>query len=78
MAFEENSLRNAWVGNAALKDVDGIVLKVVVNGAFAKAVVLGGTLNNWLLEVGWEIEDLDTVELSYLLCWRDQPYNNKI
>ena len=58
MALEEDSLWDTSVLNAVLDDVDGVILKVVVEDALADAVVLVGILNDWLLEVNFEIENL--------------------
>ena len=58
VALEEDSLWDTSVLNAVLDDVDGVILKVVVEDALADAVVLVGILNDWLLEVNFEIENL--------------------
>jgi hypothetical protein len=38
--------------------VNGIVFKIVIEGAFAEAIVLIRVLNNWLLEVNSEVKYL--------------------
>jgi len=38
--------------------VNSVIFKVEVDGALAKTIVLGGALDNWLLEKGREVEDL--------------------
>lgn len=59
MTLKENTLGDARVLDAGLEDVNSVVLKVVVDGALAETVVLGGALNDWLLEVGSEVKDLE-------------------
>lgn len=46
-----------------LKDVDGVIIKVVVDYAFSDSEVLIGVFNNWFLE--------ETVEAEYLEYERD-------
>ena len=58
MAFQKYSLRNATIFNSALNDVNGIVVKVVVDNTLSDSVVLVGVLNDWLLEEAVELEDL--------------------
>ena len=38
--------------------MDGIIFKIVIEGTFAKAIVLIGVLNDWLLEVYSEVKYL--------------------
>lgn len=38
--------------------MNSIVFKIVIEGAFAKAIVLIRILNNWLLEVNSEVKYL--------------------
>jgi len=38
--------------------VNSIVFKIVIEGAFAKTIVLIRILNNWLLEVNSEVKYL--------------------
>ena len=47
--------------------MNSIIVKIVVHDALADSVVLTGVLNDWLLEVGFEMEDLQevTVRVSY-------------
>ena len=61
MSLKENALRNTRVSNFGLEDVSGVIFKVVVDGALAKAVVFIWVFNNGLLEVGGEIKDLKNV-----------------
>ena len=58
MTFHENSLRNTRILDSWLDDVDGIIVKIVVNDALSDSVILIRVLNNWFLEV--------TVEAQYL------------
>ena len=59
VSLHEDSLWNSGVLNSWLDDVDGIVIKIVVDSAFSDSVVLIGIFNNWLLEI--------TGETKYLL-----------
>jgi len=47
--------------------VDGIIFKIIIEGTFAKAIVLIGVLNDWLLEVYSEVKYL-TVVLKPFRC----------
>jgi hypothetical protein len=58
VSLQENALRNTAVFNSILQDVKSIIIKVIVNSAFADAVVFIRILNNWLLEVGLEVQNL--------------------
>lgn len=59
MTLEENTLGDAGVLDAGFEDVNGVVLKVVVDGALAETVVLAGAFNDWFLEVSRKVEDLE-------------------
>jgi hypothetical protein len=59
VSLHEDSLWNSGVLNSWLDNVDGIVIKIVVDSAFSDSVVLIGIFNNWLLEI--------TGETKYLL-----------
>lgn len=61
MSLQEDSLRDSGVLNAALNDVNSIVIKVVVYDALADSIVLGCIFDDWLLEVGLEVENLSVV-----------------
>ena len=66
VSLKEDSLRNSRVLNAALNDVDGVIVKIVVKNAFADSIVLSWVLHYWLLEVGFEVKHLNvTVRVSY-------------
>jgi len=58
MAFKEDSLRNTAVLYSVLEDMEGIIIEIVVNGAFADTVVFCGAFNDWLLEVSVEMQHL--------------------
>ena len=51
VSLHEDSLWNSRVLNSWLDDVDGIVIKIVVDSAFSDSVVLIGIFNNWFLEI---------------------------
>jgi len=51
-------LGDTGVNNARLDDVEGIVFEIVVDYAFADAVVLIRVFNDWFLEVGFKLEYL--------------------
>jgi hypothetical protein len=58
VALKEDTLRDARVLNAALDDVEGVILEVVEHDALADTVILVGVLDNGFLEVGVEFEHL--------------------
>ena len=58
MSFKEDSLWNTRVLNATLNDVDGIIVEIVVDNAFADSIVLSWVFHYWLLEVGFEVKHL--------------------
>ena len=58
MSLKENSLWDSRVLNLWLNDVEGIIIQVEVDDALSDTVVLVLVLNNWLKEVGFEVEDL--------------------
>jgi hypothetical protein len=62
VSLHEDSLWNSGVLNSWLDNVDGIVIKIVVNGAFSESVVLICIFNNWLLEITSEAKYLLTVK----------------
>ena len=57
--LQEDALRDARVGHARLKDVEGVIVEVEVDDALSNAIVLRGVLNDGLEEVSFEIEDLN-------------------
>jgi len=58
VSLEKDSLRNSRILNAALNDVNGVVIEIVVDDTFADPIVLSGVFNYWLLEIGFEVEHL--------------------
>jgi len=58
VSLEEDSLRDTTVFNSVLKDMESIVVKIIINSALADTVVFCGVLNNGLLEIGLEMEHL--------------------
>ena len=72
VSLKENTLRNSWILNAVLNDVHCVVFKVEVYDAFADAKVFVAVFNNWLLEIGFEIENLKVkgvINLSWIDCY---------
>ena len=66
VSLKEDSLRNSRVLNTTFNDVDCVIIEIVVDNAFADSIVLSWILNNWLLEVGFEVKHLNvTVRVSY-------------
>lgn len=65
MALQEDALGNSRILNLSFQNVQRVVLEIVVDGALAETVVLVGTLDNWLLEVGTEVENLIKLELLF-------------
>ena len=58
MAFQKYALRDTTVLNPLLNDMHRIVLKVVVECAFADSEVFIRVFNYWFLEVTAELKDL--------------------
>jgi hypothetical protein len=65
VSLEENSLRNTTVFNSVLKDMECIVVKIIINSALADTIVFCGVLNNGLLEIGLKMEYLKTKSLRF-------------
>jgi len=63
VSLEEDSLRDTTVFNSVLKDMESIVVKIIINSALADTVVFGGVLNYGLLEICLEMEHLKTKSL---------------
>lgn len=61
VALEEDALRDACVLNLGLRDVERVVVEVVVDHALANAVVFGGVFVHCFLEVGVEAQHLAIV-----------------
>lgn len=55
MSLEENSLRDAAILNSIFEDMKSIIIEIIINSAFADTIILGGVLNNGLLEVCLEV-----------------------
>lgn len=55
MSLQEDSLWNTSVLNSGLNDVDCVIIKVVVDDALSDPKVLVWILNDWFLEVGFEM-----------------------
>jgi hypothetical protein len=58
MSLQEDALGDSRVGHFGLKNVNRVIIEVVVDGALAEAVVLIRVLDDGFLEVGREIEYL--------------------
>jgi hypothetical protein len=58
VSFQEDSLWHSRVLNSWLDDVDGVVIKVVVDDALPDSIVFVCVLNNWFLEVTMESQHL--------------------
>ena len=65
MSLEEDSLRDTTVFNSVLKDMESIVVKIIINSALADTVVFGGVLNYGLLEIRLEMEHLKQSRYYY-------------
>ena len=63
MSLKEDSLRDTTVFNSVLKDMESIVVKIIINSALADTVVFCGVLNYGLLEIRLEMEHLKTKSL---------------
>ena len=58
VSLKEYSLWDTRVLNATLNDVDGVIVEVVVDDAFADSIILSWVFHYWLLEVGFEVKHL--------------------
>jgi hypothetical protein len=58
VSLEEDTLRDATVLKSVLQDMQSVIIKVIVNSAFADAIVLIGVLYNGLLEISLEVQHL--------------------
>jgi hypothetical protein len=58
MSLKEDALRNARIFNSIFNDMDGVILKVEIQNAFAHAEILVAVLDNWFLEVALEVKHL--------------------
>lgn len=58
MAFQKYTLWNSTIFNLVFNDVYGIIFKVVVYYTLSDSVVFIWVFNDWLLEIGVELEDL--------------------
>ena len=54
MSLQKDSLRHSRVLNSWLDDVDGVIVKVVVDSTLSDSIVLIGVFHNWFLEVSTE------------------------
>jgi hypothetical protein len=61
MSLQKDSLWHSRVLDSWLDDVDGVIVKVVVDDAFSDSVVFVWIFNNWFLEVSIEAENLSVV-----------------
>jgi len=52
VSLHENTLWNTGVLNSWFDDVDGVVIKIVVDDAFSHSEILVGIFDNWFLEIG--------------------------
>ena len=58
MSLKENTLRDTRVLNTWLDDVEGIILKIVVEDALSNSEVFVGVFDNRFLEVDIEFKHL--------------------
>ena len=65
VSLKEDSLRDTTVFNSVLKDIESIIVEIIINSALADTVVFCGVLNNGLLEIGLKMEDLITKSLIF-------------
>jgi hypothetical protein len=58
VSLKEDTLRDATVLKSVLQDMQSVIIEVIVNSAFADAIVLIGVLYNGLLEICLEVQHL--------------------
>lgn len=63
MSLEENTLWDTRVLNSWLENMNGIVIKIVVQNTFSDSEVFVTILNNWLLEITVESQNLQIKKL---------------
>jgi len=78
VSLHEDSLWNSGVLNSWLDDVDGIVIKIVVDSAFSDSVVLIGIFNNWLLEITGETKYLLQVKFNGKFQIFNQSFDDQV
>jgi hypothetical protein len=61
MSLKENTLWDTRVLNSWLENMNGIVIKIVVQNTFSDSEVFVTILNNWFLEITVESQDLSVV-----------------
>jgi len=61
VSLHEDSLWDSRVLDSWLDDVNGIIVKIVVNGALSNSEILVGVFYNWLLEVTIEAQNLSVI-----------------
>jgi hypothetical protein len=70
MSLQKNALRQTGVFDFFLVDVKGVIVEIIVDGAFSDPEVLVGVLNDWFLEISHEIKDLYKLILGRLPVYR--------
>ena len=70
VSLEEDALRNTSVLNAGLNDVKSVIIKIVVDDAFADTEVFVGVLDDGLLEVSVELEHLQFQKQIVSACFQ--------
>lgn len=58
MSLKEDTLWDSRVFNSVLNDMDGVVIKIIVDDALSDSEVLIWVFNDWFLEESVEAEDL--------------------
>jgi hypothetical protein len=58
VSLEEDTLRDTAILNSVFQNVESIIIEIIVNSAFADAVVFIGIFNDGLLEIGLEVQNL--------------------
>ena len=58
MSLKEDTLWDSGVFNSVFNNMNGIVIKIVVDDALSNSEVLIWVFNNWFLEECVEAEDL--------------------
>lgn len=58
MSLEEDTLRDSTVLNSIFKNMQSVVIQIIVNGALADTIILVRVFNDGLLEEGFEVKHL--------------------
>jgi len=59
VAFQKYTLRNSTIFNFVLANMQCVIIEIVIDCAFSDTIILIRIFNDWFLEVGLELKDLN-------------------